>query len=157
MDNVVMTLKVAKRRKYTRLEQPILLDLGMCVFRACNKSWFGCLMVWLIRRNNVQVRIARIFNTYGPRMCIDDGRVVSNFVAQVKCGSVVYLWLTSNCVVVVYLTVVVVVVVVGFEEGAANCLWWWKADKKLPVCFWSGNDFHHLFLWFNLCVILVVY
>lgn len=33
----------------------------------------------------MQVRIARIFNTYGPRMCIDDGRVVSNFVAQVKC------------------------------------------------------------------------
>ncbi|RWW06397.1 hypothetical protein GW17_00030277, partial [Ensete ventricosum] len=30
------------------------------------------------------VRIARIFNTYGPRMCIDDGRVVSNFVAQVE-------------------------------------------------------------------------
>ncbi|KAF3632409.1 UDP-glucuronic acid decarboxylase 1 [Capsicum annuum] len=29
-----------------------------------------------------QVRIARIFNTYGPRMCLDDGRVVSNFVAQ---------------------------------------------------------------------------
>ncbi|KAM7260494.1 hypothetical protein ACFE04_016235 [Oxalis oulophora] len=28
------------------------------------------------------VRIAIIFNTYGPRMCIDDGRVVSNFVAQ---------------------------------------------------------------------------
>ncbi|KAL6193743.1 hypothetical protein ACLB2K_034827 [Fragaria x ananassa] len=30
----------------------------------------------------IEVRIARIFNTYGPRMCIDDGRVVSNFVAQ---------------------------------------------------------------------------
>ncbi|KAM7266583.1 hypothetical protein ACFE04_004480 [Oxalis oulophora] len=29
-----------------------------------------------------KVRIARIFNTYGPPMCIDDGRVVSNFVAQ---------------------------------------------------------------------------
>ncbi|KAE8806883.1 UDP-D-glucuronate decarboxylase [Hordeum vulgare] len=28
------------------------------------------------------VRIARIFTTYGPRMCIDDGRVVRNFVAQ---------------------------------------------------------------------------
>ena len=28
-------------------------------------------------------RIAQIFNTYGPRMCLDDGRVVSNFVAQV--------------------------------------------------------------------------
>ncbi|KAH7302080.1 hypothetical protein KP509_23G055600 [Ceratopteris richardii] len=34
------------------------------------------------REENVEVRIARIFNTYGPRMCIDDGRVVSNFVAQ---------------------------------------------------------------------------
>ncbi|KAJ1395344.1 hypothetical protein SESBI_33497 [Sesbania bispinosa] len=32
--------------------------------------------------NNNNVRIARIFNTYGPRMCLDDGRVVSNFVAQ---------------------------------------------------------------------------
>ena len=29
------------------------------------------------------MRIARIFNTYGPRMCLDDGRVVSNFVSQV--------------------------------------------------------------------------
>ncbi|XP_073149125.1 UDP-glucuronic acid decarboxylase 2-like [Henckelia pumila] len=34
------------------------------------------------RGAEVEVRIARIFNTYGPRMCIDDGRVVSNFVAQ---------------------------------------------------------------------------
>ncbi|CAK9232183.1 unnamed protein product [Sphagnum troendelagicum] len=34
------------------------------------------------RGDSVNVRIARIFNTYGPRMCIDDGRVVSNFVAQ---------------------------------------------------------------------------
>ena len=30
----------------------------------------------------IQVRIVRIFNTYGPRMALDDGRVVSNFVAQ---------------------------------------------------------------------------
>ncbi|GAB2218457.1 hypothetical protein Drorol1_Dr00001680 [Drosera rotundifolia] len=34
------------------------------------------------REAGVEVRIARVFNTYGPRMCIDDGRVVSNFVAQ---------------------------------------------------------------------------
>jgi len=34
------------------------------------------------RGADVDVRIARIFNTYGPRMLIDDGRVVSNFVAQ---------------------------------------------------------------------------
>ncbi len=30
----------------------------------------------------LQVRVVRIFNTYGPRMALDDGRVVSNFVAQ---------------------------------------------------------------------------
>nr|AGK44158.1 UDP-glucuronate decarboxylase protein 1 [Populus tomentosa] len=35
------------------------------------------------RGADAEVRIARIFNTYGPRMCLDDGRVVSNFVAQV--------------------------------------------------------------------------
>jgi len=34
----------------------------------------------------VQVRIARIFNTYGPRMHENDGRVVSNFVVQALCG-----------------------------------------------------------------------
>ncbi|KAD7479786.1 hypothetical protein E3N88_02922 [Mikania micrantha] len=34
------------------------------------------------RGDDVEVRIARIFNTYGPRMCLDDGRVVSNFVSQ---------------------------------------------------------------------------
>jgi dTDP-glucose 4,6-dehydratase len=34
------------------------------------------------RRHGLDVRIARIFNTYGPGMRIDDGRVVSNFVTQ---------------------------------------------------------------------------
>lgn len=34
------------------------------------------------RRHDVSVRIARIFNTYGPNMAIEDGRVISNFVVQ---------------------------------------------------------------------------
>ena len=34
------------------------------------------------RMHKVQVRVARIFNTYGPRMSIQDGRVVSNFIVQ---------------------------------------------------------------------------
>jgi UDP-glucuronate decarboxylase len=38
------------------------------------------------RQNNVDVRIARIFNTYGPRMLEDDGRVVSNFIVQALKG-----------------------------------------------------------------------
>jgi UDP-glucuronate decarboxylase len=38
------------------------------------------------RQNDVKVRIVRIFNTYGPLMCPDDGRVVSNFIVQALCG-----------------------------------------------------------------------
>ena len=34
------------------------------------------------RQHNLQIRVARIFNTYGPRMAIGDGRVVSNFIVQ---------------------------------------------------------------------------
>ena len=34
------------------------------------------------RQFQTDIRIARIFNTYGPRMAIDDGRVVSNFIVQ---------------------------------------------------------------------------
>ena len=34
------------------------------------------------REKNVDIRVARIFNTYGPRMLPDDGRVVSNFIVQ---------------------------------------------------------------------------
>ena len=32
--------------------------------------------------SNVEIRVMRIFNTYGPRMLPDDGRVVSNFIVQ---------------------------------------------------------------------------
>jgi len=39
------------------------------------------------RQNDVEVRVARIFNTYGPRMLENDGRVVSNFVVQALKGT----------------------------------------------------------------------
>ena len=38
------------------------------------------------RQNDVDVRVARIFNTYGPRMLENDGRVVGNFVVQALRG-----------------------------------------------------------------------
>ncbi|MFC5050663.1 UDP-glucuronic acid decarboxylase family protein [Rubritalea spongiae] len=38
------------------------------------------------RQNGVDIRIVRIFNTYGPRMNPDDGRVVSNFIVQALRG-----------------------------------------------------------------------
>jgi len=37
-------------------------------------------------QNNIGTRIVRIFNTYGPRMAMDDGRVVSNFIVQALKG-----------------------------------------------------------------------
>ena len=44
------------------------------------------LMMDYSRQNNVDIKIARIFNTYGPRMAINDGRVVSNFIVQALKG-----------------------------------------------------------------------
>ncbi|HUN55129.1 MAG TPA: UDP-glucuronic acid decarboxylase family protein [Smithella sp.] len=41
-----------------------------------------CLMMDYRRQNSVNTKIVRIFNTYGPRMAIHDGRVVSNFIVQ---------------------------------------------------------------------------
>ena len=38
------------------------------------------------RYHQIDTRIVRIFNTYGPRLQIDDGRVISNFVKQALCG-----------------------------------------------------------------------
>lgn len=45
-----------------------------------------CLMMDYHRQNNVKIKIARIFNTYGPRMDKADGRVVSNFIVQALKG-----------------------------------------------------------------------
>jgi UDP-glucuronate decarboxylase len=45
------------------------------------------LMMDYHRQNKVDVRIARIFNTYGPRMAANDGRVVSNFIVQALRGA----------------------------------------------------------------------
>jgi UDP-glucuronate decarboxylase len=38
------------------------------------------------RQYNVDIRVARIFNTYGPRMSMNDGRVVTNFISQALRG-----------------------------------------------------------------------
>lgn len=38
------------------------------------------------RQHGLEIRVARIFNTYGPRMAVDDGRVVTNFIMQALRG-----------------------------------------------------------------------
>jgi UDP-glucuronate decarboxylase len=44
------------------------------------------LMMDYHRQNGVKIKIVRIFNTYGPRMAINDGRVISNFIVQALRG-----------------------------------------------------------------------
>jgi UDP-glucuronate decarboxylase len=58
--------------------------------RACYDEGKRCAETLLMdarRRWGVDARIARVFNTYGPRMAFDDGRVVSNFIAQALRGA----------------------------------------------------------------------
>jgi UDP-glucuronate decarboxylase len=57
--------------------------------RACydeGKRFAETLVTDFGRCNGIATRIARIFNTYGPRMQPDDGRVVSNFIVQALLG-----------------------------------------------------------------------
>lgn len=54
------------------------------------------LMMDYHRQNNVDIRIARIFNTYGPRMLENDGRVVSNFIVQALRGEELTLYGSGN-------------------------------------------------------------
>jgi UDP-glucuronate decarboxylase len=64
-------------------------DVNPIGARSCYDEGKRCaeaLAVSYARQYDVQVRIARIFNTYGPRMLQDDGRVISNFIVQALKG-----------------------------------------------------------------------
>ena len=49
-----------------------------------------------IRKYNVDVRVARIFNTYGPKMSILDGRIISNFINQALKNENITIYGTGN-------------------------------------------------------------
>ena len=54
-------------------------------FRSCYDEGKRCsetLFMDYYREHNLNIKIVRIFNTYGPNMAIDDGRVISNFICQ---------------------------------------------------------------------------
>jgi UDP-glucuronate decarboxylase len=57
--------------------------------RSCydeSKRAVECLMMDYAREYNTDIRIARLFNCYGPRLHINDGRVISNFIVQALNG-----------------------------------------------------------------------
>ncbi len=83
------------------------------------------------RYHNVDTRIVRIFNTYGPRMQINDGRVVPNFMRQALCGEDLTVYgdgsqTRSFCYVSDEID--------GFLRLA-------KSDEHLPVNIGSPNEF----------------
>jgi len=58
--------------------------------RACYDEGKRCaetLFFDYFRQHNLRIKVARIFNTYGPRMHPNDGRVVSNFIVQALKGA----------------------------------------------------------------------
>jgi UDP-glucuronate decarboxylase len=63
--------------------------------RACYDEGKRCaeaLFMNYYRQNNVRIKILRIFNTYGPRMHPNDGRVVSNFIVQALKGEAITIY-----------------------------------------------------------------
>jgi len=63
--------------------------------RACYDEGKRCaetLFFDYYRQHNLKIRVARIFNTYGPRMHPNDGRVVSNFIVQALKGEPITLY-----------------------------------------------------------------
>jgi UDP-glucuronate decarboxylase len=102
---VINVLGIAKRAKAKILQASTSEVYGDPEMHPQNESYWGrvnpigirscydegkraaeCLMMDYRRQNGVNTKIARIFNTYGPRMAVKDGRVVSNFIIQALQG-----------------------------------------------------------------------
>lgn len=60
--------------------------------KRCGEAW----VMAYIRKFGIDGRIIRIFNTYGPRMDIDDGRVVTNFIKQIISGEKIVIYGTGS-------------------------------------------------------------
>ena len=53
------------------------------MYRSITNLVFSLFLAYAYQKqSSVKIRVARIFNTYGPRMHMNDGRVVSNFILQ---------------------------------------------------------------------------
>jgi len=102
---VINVLGIAKRTKAKVLQASTSEIYGDPEINPQNESYWGkvnpigirscydegkraaeCLMMDYRRQNFINTKIVRIFNTYGPRMAINDGRVVSNFIIQALKG-----------------------------------------------------------------------
>jgi UDP-glucuronate decarboxylase len=112
---VINVLGIAKRTKAKVLQASTSEIYGDPEIHPQNESYWGkvnpigirscydegkraaeCLMMDYRRQNSVNTKIVRIFNTYGPRMAINDGRVVSNFIIQALKGNKITVYGEGN-------------------------------------------------------------
>jgi UDP-glucuronate decarboxylase len=101
----INTLGMAKRVKARILQASTSEVYGNPEVRPQSESYWGrvnpigirscydegkraaeCLMMDYRRQNGIDAKIVRIFNTYGPHMALNDGRVISNFIIQALSG-----------------------------------------------------------------------
>ena len=82
-------------QKYTHSLNPIVVVISTIGIRSCydeGKRIAETLCFDYKRMHGCEIRIARIFNTYGPRMHPNDGRVISNFIVQALRGEAITLY-----------------------------------------------------------------
>lgn len=73
--------------------------VNCCGVRSCYDEGKRCAEALCFdyhRRYRTKIRVARVFNTYGPRMCFDDGRVISNFLVQALRGADITIYGTGE-------------------------------------------------------------
>ena len=90
-DKVSVSSKIKKGEERTRLKQLVQSirpkNFGVIVRTSAEgKRVAETLFFDYHRQHNVDIKVMRIFNTYGPRMDMGDGRVVSNFIVQALKG-----------------------------------------------------------------------
>jgi UDP-glucuronate decarboxylase len=81
------------------------------------------------KQENVEVRVARIFNTYGPRMHMNDGRVVSNFVLQALQNQTMTVYLTAIMNKHLQKYTSIIIFFIGFESDLRK----WQADPIFSI------------------------
>ena len=94
------------------------------------------------RENKVDIRVIRIFNTYGPKMTPDDGRVVSNFIVQALKGEDITLYgdgsqTRSFC----YVDDLIDGMMGSWNKGISRSGKPWVIQPNLPFASWRKQCF----------------
>ena len=96
----------------------------------------------------LELKVARLFNTYGPRMELDDGRVITNFIRQIKRGGPIIIYgdgtqTRSFC----YVDDTVRALVAMMEARSTNVITAGPVNIGNPDCEFTMNKLVDVFMW----------